>query len=197
MVNFTDEFNRAPAGGAPLLGAPWVDTTGSWSISANAAYPTATGFGGMCVATVETSEANGEIEALFHLDLSNSSGVGICYRVQDANNYRYAIVYKSGAGNYSLYSGRLLAGVQSYDHFSNLSNGNQSPVGRRLKATFTGNNVQVYWEGVAVGALFTAAGFLTNTKHGVHAIQAYTGTVDAFSFIGGLWPGSNAPMVMG
>lgn len=186
-----DRFDRSPAATVPLLGSaesgqPWVNWSGAWSTSSNKAFAsTLTGAAhGHTIAAVETGEADGTIDVYLDAAIANGTGIGLCYRVQDASNFRYAFIYKlSNGSDHYIYSGHTVAGTSAYDHIGGVTTGNSAPTGGKLlRVTFTGTTVEVFYNGTKYGSTFGSATFTTATKHGVESLASGVSGIDKVIF---------------
>lgn len=177
-IALQDNFDRAPVvSGSPLgtadpTGQRWTDLLGGWSITSGTAFAASIHGSGHAVACCETGDSDTTAEAVLVGPFGTGIGIGIAYRIIDANNYRFAFLYRvSGGGDYSIYSGHRVAGVDSYDHASNVSTGNNNPgAGKSLKVVCAGTSLEVWYDGTKYGSTFGAADLAAGTKQGLIAL---------------------------
>lgn len=169
-----DTFDRPATGigltlGSTPLGQQWRDDRGVGGISNGEVYASSLGSGSLSAATIDTIVADGTIESVMSSSLlPTSAGGGIVFRLQDASNYRFAFCYRTGAGGYSVFSGRMQAGTATYDHLNNVSVSNFT--GQTLTVIFAADQITVRLNGATIGSSYTSSFGQTATRHGVYAL---------------------------
>jgi hypothetical protein len=168
----SDNFNRADttsAIGTPSdAGSAWVQQSGTWGISSNQAYESASTVQASCV--LEANAANVSVQATI---ATLSAAVGIVARAADDNNYLVATIVPTQAILYKRVAGSFIQlGATFVGAFSN---------GDVIKLVVdSGNNITVYQNGVSIITATDSAGS-TNTKHGLRANADLTSRFDNFS----------------
>lgn len=181
----TDTFNRADSAtslGTAGTGQSWEQLRGTFGISSNVAYLASFVAGEINLTAVDSGEADVDIFAQVTVNPPVDAWIGIVYRVQDANNFRYFFHYQTFNG-FTVYSGRVQAGASTYDHLNatNLVASIATPVD--LRVWCQGSTIRVYRNGVQMGSDFTSTFNQTMTKHGVLAANSSVPRLDNFAIV--------------
>ena len=158
----SDDFNRADNAsslGTATSGHVWTALGGTWGISSNKAHiSNATG---LKPAYVECGAADVSVQATLNkTDASNNlNRIGIAFRISDASNFLYAY-YLTSTG---LRLFKLVAGVNTQIGTATVTGTNNDV----LKVVTSGDQIEVYQNGVLKIGPITETHNQTATKHGL------------------------------
>lgn len=158
----SDNFNRADSAvslGTSSSGHAWTALHGGWGISSNKAYIHTSA--GQCVAYCEASDADVSIEVrLNKSDATNTlNRMGIAFRITDVDNYLYA--YFLTSTSMRLFKFVAGAGTQLGSAVVTGTDGDL------LNVTTSGDQIEVFQNGVSRIGPITESHNQTATKHGL------------------------------
>jgi hypothetical protein len=181
-----DSFTRTDSSsslGSADVGGVWTASHGTWGISSNQAYTSASDTGGTFggLATIDHGWSDGSIQVNV-TNPSNGHQGGLNFRYSDANNFWVAFIYRANGSPFHslLYAGKAVAGSVSY-----LINGvdveSVITYPATLSVTTTGSSIGIYLNGSQVsGSPLTDSHNSTATGHGLHLFGTTTLRLDAY-----------------
>lgn len=167
-TGFTDTFNRGNS--TTTLGDPWIAVQGTWGVNGSAAY-LAAGIGNPFatdVAMINTSTANGRVQATIGLAGTPSDNHGILFRGSNIFNF-LSLVMSTTFGGWVLRS--TVGGVTST--VANIVG--PWTVGTVIAIEYSGTSISVYFNGaLTTSGVKTTALNQTGTYAGLVAPDAST-----------------------
>lgn len=169
----TDNFNRTDTTnniGTPSDGgSAWSQISGTWGITTNRAYASASPGQDICV--LETSESTGYVQVTF---TTVSSSAGVVARMTDNSNYLLV----------SIVPGTITMHKRVAGSFTTLGSYASGASGDTVKFTYnSSNNLEAFLNGVSRISVTDSAGS-ANTKVGIRVATDTLSRFDDFSFIG-------------
>lgn len=161
-----DDFNRSDGAlGIASSGLVWANYRGEFRISTNTAQHTDAPVD-YNAAGVDTGFSDGSIEVTVVQAPGAGKGIGLSYRIVDEDNWRFFFVYRNTVDTtWYLYSGKVEAGVGSYDHYLEVVTTN--PTGVVLRVDFDGDQITTFYDGIQIEDVFTSSLGQTATIHGI------------------------------
>ena len=164
----TDSFNRADNAstmGNTDTGQTWVPNSGTWGISSNRAYESASAPGGQRTTVVDSGMSDCNVQVTF----TTYDDTGLCFRSTDDNNHflnNTSELFRKQSGGYT-----------SLGYFSSTFGS-----GDVMKVELNGTSIKVYRNGSLVLSA-TSSFNQTATKHGLRKNGASTSRFDDFSVV--------------
>lgn len=180
----SDAFNRADSTtnpGATSASRTWSSARGTWGITSNALYTSAsntTGQGAILVTDFGDSDATLSIDAAART--GNIVQLGLVFRYVDLNNHWYWVVYRDNGANPKYFLIKRVAGSDTTVATGSLANNNACTVSVEL----SGSSIVGKVDGSSIASTSDSA-LSTATSFGCNIYGTTTHTLDNFAYAGG------------